>query len=51
MGLLGPAPAAAEPKALEPGEVPVTDAEILEEEDDESTAADVAADDTEASKG
>jgi phage shock protein A len=51
MGLLGPAPAAEEPKALGSGEVPVTDAEILEEEDDESTAADVAADDTGASRG
>jgi len=51
MGLLGPASAAEEPKALGSGEVPVADAEILEEEDDESTAADVSADDTEASKG
>lgn len=57
MGLLGPAPAGEEPKALRSGEFPVADAEIVEEEDaggeeaSESTAADIAADDTEASKG
>ncbi len=57
MGLLGPAPAGEEPKALRSGEVPVADAEIVEEvegggeEASESTAADIAADDTEASKG